>query len=155
MKAVIQIGAQTHEDEALEWMKNKYKVSESEHERMNILAGLACFEKPALILDALEFSLNEVPSRNKFMPIAAMGENVHAEPLLWDWFVENLVRLEQMHPLHFERVITGVVPVAGIEKVSEVKDFFAQYMEKTSRAKDAIALALEKLDINVRMRKVF
>lgn len=153
MKAVIQMGAQTHDGEALEWMKNRFGVSESEHERMNILAGLACLNKPELIRDALEFVMTEVPGRNRFMPIAAMGSNIHAESMMWGWFTENLVRLENMHPLHFERVITGIVPVAGIENAPEVKDFLTDYKEKTSRAKDAIDLALEKLEINVRIRK--
>jgi hypothetical protein len=45
MKAVLQIGAQTHNHEALEYMQKRFKVSESEHERMNILAGLACFRE--------------------------------------------------------------------------------------------------------------
>lgn len=154
MKAVLQMGAQIHENEALGWMKKRFKASESEHERMNVLAGLACFKKPELIYDALEFALDEVPSRNQFMPIAAMGANAHAESLLWDWFVDKLSRLEKMHPLHFERVVTGVVPIAGIEKASEVEEFFESYLEKSSRAKDAIVLALEKLKINERMRKV-
>jgi aminopeptidase N len=152
MKAVLQIGAQTHEHEALEWMKKRLKTSESEHERMNILAGLSCFSEPELIHKALDFVLDEVPSRNKFMPIVAMGGNHYAEPFLWDWFLKNLSKLEKMHPLHFERVITGVAPMAGIEKAPEVKGFLKDYMVKSPRTKDAVEMALEKLEINVRMR---
>jgi aminopeptidase N len=152
MKAVLQIGAQTHGYEALEWMKKRFKTSESEHERMNILAGLSCFKEPELIHEALDFALKEVPSRNKFMPIVAMAANHHAEPFLWNWFLNNLFALEKMHPLHFERVITGVTPIAGLEKASEVKGFLKEYMINLPRTKDAVLMALEKLEINIRLR---
>jgi aminopeptidase N len=152
MKAVLQISAQTHENEAFEWMKKRFKSSESEHERMNILAGLSCFRQSELIHKALEFAMDEVPSRNKFMPIVAMGANPHAEYLLWDWFVKNLSKLEKMHPLHLERVITGITPIAGLEKAPQVRSFLKDYMEKQPRSSDAVMLALEKLEINIRMR---
>jgi tricorn protease interacting factor F2/3 len=152
MKAVLQIGAQTHGNEALEWMKKRFKISESEHERMNILAGLSCFRESELIHKALEYALEEVPSRNKFMPIVAMGANHYAEPFLWDWFLKNLSELERMHLLHFERVITGITPIAGMEKAPEVRGFLKDYMAKSPRVKDAVTLALEKLEINIGMR---
>jgi len=152
MKAVLQIGARTHESEALEWMKKRFGISESEHERMNLLAGLSCFRESKLIHKALDFALNEVPSRNKFMPMTAMGANQYAEPFLWDWFVENISELEKMHLLHFERVITGITPIAGIEKAPEVRGFLENYMVKSSRSKDAVMMALEKLEINIGMR---
>jgi aminopeptidase N len=152
MKAVLQIGARTHEKEALEWMKKRFKISESEHERMNILAGMSCFREPELIHQALDFALNEVPSRNKFMPMVAMGANQYAEPFLWDWFLKNLSELEKMHLLHFERVITGITPIAGIEKAPEVRSFLENYGVKSPRSKDAVMMALEKLEINIRMR---
>jgi aminopeptidase N len=152
MKAVLQIGAQTHKNEALEYMQIRFRVSESEHERMNILGGLACFRESDLIHKALDFALSEVPSRNKFMPIAAMGSNIYAESLLWEWFVKNLQQLEKMHPLHLERVITGITPIAGMEKAPEVRGFLENYAAKSPRIKDAVTLALEKLEIHIRMR---
>lgn len=152
MKAVLQIGAQTHKHEALEYMQKRFKVSESEHERMNILAGLACFRESDLIHKALDFALTEVPSRNKFMPIAAMGVNPYAEPMLWEWFVNNLQQLEKMHPLHLERVITGITPIAGIEKAPEVRGFLESYVARSPKIRDSVTLALEKLEINIGMR---
>ena len=152
MKAVLQIGAQTHGNEALEWMTKRFKSSESEHDRMNILAGLAGFRESELIRKALEFALIEVPSRNKFLPITAMAANHYAEPVLWDWFVENISGLEKMHLLHFERVITGIAPVAGIDKADAVRSFLRNYIKKSPVSKDAVTMALEKLDINVRIR---
>ena len=152
MKAVLQIGAQTHGQEALGWMIKRFGNSVSEHERMNILYGLACFKDPELIHKALDFVLSEVPSRNKFMPITATAANHYAESIQWDWFVDNISELEKMHLLHFERVITGITPIAGIEKASDVSAFLKNYSEKSPGSKDAVTMALEKLEINIRMR---
>ena len=152
MKAVLQIGAQTHGEEALAWMIKRFGNSVSEHERMNILYGLASFKEPELIHKALDFVLSEVPSRNKFMPITATAANHHAESILWDWFVDNISELEKMHLLHFERVITGITPIAGIEKAADVRAFLKNYSEKSPGSKDAVSMALEKLEINIRMR---
>jgi tricorn protease interacting factor F2/3 len=152
-KAVLQASARQEKEYALGWMKEKFRSSKSEHERMNVMAGLACFDDTDLIRKALQFVLDEIPSRNKFMPIGAMGINPEAEPLIWDWFVENLEELEKMHPLHFERVISGVVPVGGIERADQVTEFLAVYMEKNPKFKDAIKLSLERLELNRRLRK--
>ncbi len=153
MKAVLQAVAQLEQRQALDWMKERFRASESEHERMNVMAGLSSFEQPELIEEALRFTLDEIPSRNKFMPIVSMGANPYAETLLWDWFLKNLSELEKMHPLHFERVVGGVAPVAGIERAPEVKEFLTGYMAKHKRLSDAIKLALEKLEINARLRQ--
>ena len=81
-----------------------------------------------------------------------MAANPRAIPYMWEWFVAHFKELEQFHPMHYERVIGSVVPVGGIGKEEEVRDFFAGYMGKTEKAKDVIKLSLERLVINSRMR---
>jgi hypothetical protein len=56
--------------------------------------------------------------------------------------------IEQFHPLHYERVIAGIIPVCGLGREDEVTAFFKDYMHKKSMARDAIKLSLEKLEIN-------
>jgi hypothetical protein len=53
----------------------------------------------------------------------------------------------------YERVVAAIVPVAGMDNPQEVKEFFEDYMQKTDKATDVIKLSLEKLEINLRMRK--
>jgi tricorn protease interacting factor F2/3 len=71
---------------------------------------------------------------------------------MWDWYVSNLDRIEQFHPLLYERVVAAIVPIAGLERADEVKAFFKDYMNKTGKAEDVIKLSLERLEINLRMR---
>ncbi|MBW2123544.1 MAG: ERAP1-like C-terminal domain-containing protein, partial [Deltaproteobacteria bacterium] len=151
LKSVMQVGALNGHDRAFHWLTRKFLVSESEHERMNLLAALGCFRETPLIEKAREFVLESVPSRNRFIPIVSMALNPYAVDSMWDWYVSNLERLEQFHPMHYERVIEAIVPVGGIGREEEVRAFFEDYMKKKELARDVIRLSLEKLEIHSRM----
>ena len=153
MKSVMGIGALHGNHETFEWFQKRLGSSQSEHERMNILAALGSFQDKSLIEKALQYILDHVPDRNKFIPIGHLSANPYAIPLMWDWYEKHLNELEQFHPIHYERVITGIVPFGGLGKEEKVKGFFKNYMEKNEKAKDAIKLSLERLKINSRMRR--
>jgi hypothetical protein len=152
MKSVMQIGALSEGKDAFEWLSQRFQSSEIEHERMNILMALGCFREKALVQKSQQYVLDEVPARNKFIPVVAMASNPYAIPLLWDWFVSNLEQIEQFHPMLYERVVAAIVPVAGLDREQEVTGFFEEYMQKTDKAKDVIKLSLEKLEIKLRLR---
>jgi tricorn protease interacting factor F2/3 len=120
---------------------------------MNILAAIGCFKDADLIKKTQQYTLDSVPARNKFIPVVAMCSNPYAVDLMWDWYVSNLEQIEEFHPMLYERVIAAIVPTAGIQRADEVKAFFDDYRTKKDKAKDVIALSLEKLEINLRMRK--
>ena len=105
-----------------------------------------------MVESALQYILERVPDRNKFIPLCRAAANPGATPFLWEWFVAHLETLEQLHPVHFERVLGAVVPVSGLGREEEVASFLARYMQKGDRAKDAIKMSLERLEINRRMR---
>ena len=152
MKSVMQVGAFISNEQAYKWLDQRFQSSKIEHERMNILVALGCFSQKALIQKSLQYILDGVPARNKFVPVVAMASNPYAIPLLWSWYVENLEQIEKFHPMIYERIIASVVPMAGMERPQEVKAFFADYMQKTDKAADVIRLSLERLEINLRMR---
>ena len=154
MKSVMRVGALTGNDKTLAWFTQQLRESKIEHERLNILSALGCFKDEALIVKAQQYTLDTVPARNKFMPVVAMASNPYAIPLLWDWYVTNLEKIEQFHPMLYERVVAAIVPMVGINKPREVQRFFEDYMQKTDKANDAIKLSLERLEINLRMRNV-
>jgi aminopeptidase N len=152
MKSVMQAGALSGNDKTFDWFDRQLQESNIEHERLNMLSALGCFKDEALILKSQRYILDTVPARNKFIPVVAMASNPYAIPLLWDWYVKNLVEIEQFHPMLYERVIAAIVPVAGIKRADEVKTFFNDYLKKSDKAKDVIKLSLERLEINLRMR---
>ena len=152
MMSVMKVAAWHGDGKVFDWLNKRSKTSESEAERMNILAALGCFSEPGLIQRVLDYILSDVPDRNKFIPIGYLAANPNAIPCLWEWFVSQLHDIEAFHPIHYERVIASIVPVAGIGKEEEVNAFFNDYMAKTEKARDVIKLSLERLAINSKMR---
>jgi hypothetical protein len=45
-----------------------------------------------------------------------------------------------------------LVPLAGLDREDRVQTFFEEYMSRKETARDVILMALEKLEINRRMR---
>jgi len=154
IKSVMQVGALTGSNEAFEWFEKRLQSSESEHERMNILVALGSFKDRALTEKAQQFVLDNVPARNRFIPIGHMAANPYAIPSMWEWYLSHIEELEQFHPVHYERVIEAIIPLCGLGKEERVKIFFKDYIRKKEKAKDVIKLSLEKLDVNSRMRKI-
>jgi aminopeptidase N len=151
-RSVMQVGARTHGEKALEWFCRRFRETPNEHERMNLLIAMGAFDGWSLTARALAFALDHVPARNRFMPIVAAAANPRAIPYLWDWYITNRSTLEAFHPLLYERVITALVPTAGLGREAQVRTAMAEYGLKRPALADAIALAMENLDINSRMR---
>ncbi len=151
-RGVMQVGALKKGAVALEWFKRRFAESPSEHERMNILAGMVAFDRWELVEAALAFTLESVPPRNRFMPIAAAGGNIAAASHLWQWYRAHLASLEAFHPLLYERVITGIVPVGGLGNEADVRAFFDEYVKVRPQLGDAVQLAVEYLQINTNLR---
>lgn len=152
-KSVMQVGAACGGRETFEWFMGKMKSTESEHERMNMLVAVGCFKDPEVLDRVKRYVLEEVPDRNKFIPIGSMSENLAAIPSLWDWYQANLQVLERFHPVHYERVIAALVPICGLGREGEVRAFFQDYRDKQEKLKDVINLSLERLEIHSRLRR--
>jgi tricorn protease interacting factor F2/3 len=150
MKSLFQVGAFSGRRKTLEWFAERARTSDSEHERMNILMALGCFKDQALIERAQQLILDEVPDRNKFVPIGAMAENPYAMPFIWPWYVSSRKKLEQLHPVHYERVLAAVVPWGGLGRQEEVKAFLKEHGLENHTV---VRLSLEKLEIHENMRR--
>jgi tricorn protease interacting factor F2/3 len=82
-----------------------------------------------------------------------MCSNPYAIESIWDWYVSNLEQIEQFHPMLYERIIAAIIPCAGLQRADEIIGFFENYKSQKNKAKDVINLSLERLKINLRMRK--
>ena len=153
LKSAMQIGALTEGQDAFDWLEKRYRESASEQERVNVLIALGGFTDKTVIAKALDYVIHQVPARNQFIPIVSMAANPSAIPLLWDWYTANLPKIETFHPLLHERLITAIVPSAGLYRPEEIRGYFTDYLSRSEKARDAIKLALEKLEINLQTRK--
>jgi tricorn protease interacting factor F2/3 len=152
-KSVLQAGAHLRDEDALDWLQQRFGKAESEHERMNILIAVGNFSRHDLMEKALRFVLDEVPDRNKFIPVAAAAGNRHAVDLMWPWYRKHRSELEAFHPLLYERVIAGIIPVAGLQDPGGVRRFFEEYLQTRPQVKDVTRLSLERLEIHIRIRE--
>ncbi|UCF57290.1 MAG: M1 family metallopeptidase [Deltaproteobacteria bacterium] len=152
MKSVMRVGALNGDNKVFEWFDIRLGSSESEHERMNLLAAMGSFKERALIEKAQGYILDKVPARNKFIPITYVAANPYAIPYMWEWYVSHLEELEKFHPMHYERVIAAIVPLCGLGREEETKTFFQDYMTIKEKAEDVIKLSLERLEINSKLR---
>ncbi len=150
-KSVLQSGAYLGKAAAFDRLAQEFRASQSEQARMNILIAMGCVQEPELVERVQAFALEEVPDRNKFVPVSALCSNPAAVPYMWPYFKNQLNRLEKMHPMHFERVVESVVSVS-VNDVDDVKEFMMKYQEKNPKMKDVTTLALEKLEINRRFK---
>ena len=152
LRSVLQAGALLRNAPALEWMTRRLDRTESEHERLTIMAALGCFRDAATLSAARDYVLDHVPDRNRFLPLVTMAANPYAVGDLWNWFVATQDRFKDFHPLLFERVIAAVIPVAGLVDPPGVRAFLDRYVDKAPQTRDVVNLSREKLEINRRFR---
>lgn len=153
LRSVLQTGAWTGDGRVFSWFDRRFQKSESEHERMTILAALGCFRGRAEIEKVLDHVLTRVPPRNRFIPVVALAANPSAGSILWEWYTGRLAQIEQFHPMLYERVIAAIIPAAGLERPDEVRGFFAEYRQRSGKPRDVIRLSLERMEINGAMRR--
>ncbi len=151
-RGVMFAGAVAGGKNALENMIRRFEASEVEHERMTLAGALGGFSQWAQLEKALDYSLEKVPDRIRFMPLVAAAGNPAAADHLWPWFEATLPRLEQMHPLLFERVVAAFVPGPGLQDPDRTRSFCENLEQQQPRLSDVIALSLERMVVNARFR---
>ena len=104
-------------------------------------------------MKALEYSLKQVPRGNRYIPIVTAARNLKAVNLIWQWYLDHLEELEQLHSIHYEQILSNVVTLGGLGREEEVTNFFRQYLSEKDLAKDTIKMTLERLEINSLLRK--
>lgn len=154
MRSVMLAGAWAGDSGTFDWFAARLQTAAAEHERLNILTAIGFFRSAPEVEKTLRYVLDEVPARNKFVPIMAVAANPFAAAFLWAWFLGNLARIERFHPMILERVLAAVIPAAGLTRPDEVRDFFSDYLAKKDTARDVISLSLERLAIDLRMREL-
>ena len=155
LKSVLMAGALAGGRDTLEWLIRRFESCDIEHERIQVIAALGCFRDLGLIHKALAYSLEKVPGRNRFIPMTVAAANPYATGDMWQWFTDHVDSLETLHPLLYERVIAGIVPVSGLSNPEDVNTFFSQYLDQKPHLEAVVRMSLERLEINHRMRSSF
>ncbi|MBN1700094.1 MAG: M1 family metallopeptidase [Spirochaetales bacterium] len=151
-RSVIKAAVLLTPEKSIPWMKERFMSSESEHERLQILSAISCVSDEGIARDILGFILDNVPSRNKYIPINGMIMNPVTASFMWDWFIEHNKTLQSFHPIHYERILAALIPISGLSSEKEITAYFETHMEENEAARDTIKLSLEKLKIYKQVR---
>ena len=151
-RAVLQGGALINDYKAFDWFVQRLETTPVEHERQNIIRAMGCFSQPDLIEKAKEYILTDVPQRNMHLPVAWLSMNPHAKDTLWDWFTKNIKRLEKIHPIIFERIISVIAPNCNMERHAEIKSYLDLLAEEKPVIAPATRMSLEKREVYYRLR---
>ncbi len=152
-RGVMTAGAVAVGRPALKAMIDWFETSQVEHERMTLAGALGCINPWPLLEEALDYTLQQVPDRIRFIPLVAATGNPTATDHLWHWFESNIKRIERMHPLLFERVVAAFVPGPGLQDPDRTEDFCKDLKQKQPRLEEVIALSLERLEVNACFRR--
>jgi tricorn protease interacting factor F2/3 len=152
-RGVMTAGAVAAGRPALEAMLRRFESSRVEHERMTLATALGCFNPWPLLEEALDYALEKVPDRIRFMPLVAAAGNPAAADRLWPWFDDNFSRFGRMHPLLFERVLAAFVPGPGLQDPDRTVAFCEHLKHQQPRLNDVLALSLERLQVNTGFRR--
>ncbi len=144
------------DSQSLEALISRFKASDSEQERMILSVVFGCVRRKNM-QKVIEFALEEVPPRLRYIPLYMMSANPSLTPALWEMFRKNQKKLEELHPIHLERILIGVITIGGLIYEQEIKDFFSTYAPESMKSyqkylRQTLDMALEVLDVNLKMR---
>lgn len=152
LSSTLRIGAATN-DQAMSYLVKKVSAEDTtELEKVYSLKALGCLKEKQKVLTALEFNLEQVPKKNRNQMISMAVQNLAVTDHMWEWFLDNLKKLEQLHIAQFEEIVISLIPICCLGKEEEVKKFFEEYIKKNESVKDTIKTALEKLEVNSKLR---
>ncbi|MHA1984509.1 MAG: M1 family metallopeptidase [Candidatus Hodarchaeales archaeon] len=161
--AVIKSGAYIFGQEAFEWMDNQLENASSEQELLHIANALGGFKEEQMAMKSIELAMRKIPLRNRLNSLFQISDNPYLAPHLWIWFKQANPMLVQMLPstilpMVMERLITMIVPNSGLNFEKDVKEFLSTLKLpikpiEEKKIKSAIVMALERLDINLRIKE--
>ena len=126
----------------------KYRESRSDEERIRLLSSMMSFKETSQVALSLGLALSGRVKRQDIgtMLLAAIG-NPDARDTAWMWVKTNMGRLRELYEGtgRLSRILLSIIPVLGIGRVEEVKNYFEE--NRIPEAENGIVAALEKLEI--------
>ena len=126
-----------------------YEKTDSETERIMVLQALTKMPSVDRLEEYLDYVLEKVPVRIKFVPLTLISSNNMYTRRSWEWFNAHLEALSKLPSIHLERIVNAVVPFACIGREEE-----AEKLLKTNDALKKLSIipaTLERLKVYSRL----
>ena len=128
----------------------RYAKSTTDEERLRYLEGLASFKNPELVAKTLDFALSGKVKRQDIRNVILYATaNPDAKTAIWQWFKNNMAKLEAMYSgtAQFSIILREYFSIVGVGRLAEVEKFFSEH--KVAGAD----IALERLRIYDQLAK--
>jgi len=129
------------------------RAAATDQEKLRFLRALGEFREPALYTAAIEMTVNEVKADDAPFILGAFLVTEHAGRATWGAIRENWAKILKRFPTSGTvRMLEGCSALDVPELAAEVEGFFAR--TRVPQGEMAVAQMLERLSVNVRLRKV-
>jgi len=129
---------------------SRYTKSTTDEERLRYLEGLASFKNSELVAKTLDFALSGKVKRQDIRNVILYATaNPDAKTPIWQWFKNNMAKLEVMYSgtAQFSIILREYFSIVGVGRLAQVEKFFSEH--KVTGAD----IALERLRIYDQLAK--
>jgi tricorn protease interacting factor F2/3 len=132
-----------------EGLLDHYKKSTTDEERLRFLEGLASCKEPELVRKVLDFAMAGNVKRQDIgrYLLAYTTANPESHEVTWEWFRENIVKLDQMYAgtATLSAYMRAYISIIGVGRVEEAEKLFREHPLAGADA------TMERLNIHERL----
>ncbi len=154
LPAVLKLGAIIQPDAITHLTERLQAPLLPEVEANIILEALGQLPQGEHLQQALAFNWQYVAKSQQVHMIAATAFNPAATAFMWQWLVAHQEQLGQLHPGQLAGILVRLLPIVGLGQETAVHDFCQSLTSHHPFLHDSLAMALEWLAINGRMKTV-
>lgn len=124
----------------------------TEPERIVILEALGRVRDTKELKNVLDYTLNNVPPKNRRIPIVAASYNPESIEQLWKWFTANKKEVAKIHPFHYGIILNAVLPAAGVTNTDTIETYARKELTSdVPGVNDSLEMAIENMRIMNRL----
>ncbi len=126
----------------------------TESEAQEITSALGLVRDAGLLSSVLDFTMEKIPVRNRFLALVTASSNTATGNAMWDWFIAHQEEATRLPRFHLLTALVLFARSADAARSGDVRAFFEAYAQThTETGMETIAMALEEHEVRVAMRR--
>jgi tricorn protease interacting factor F2/3 len=129
-----------------------YRKSDSDEDKVRILAAMTLFSDERLVAKTLEFALSEEVKRQDIIAaVSGAAQNPHVRGMVWDWLKSKIGKLQELYSGTglMSSILASIVPVICLGRAAEAETYFSEHAIPDAGV--GIKVGLEKLRVYDRL----
>ncbi len=126
----------------------------SESESQEIAAALGHVRGEKLLAEMLDFTMEHIPMRNRFLMLSAASSNSRTANAMWDWFTTSQVKAHKLPRFHLLTALVLFARSADADRSEDIQKFFEGYSrDNPDIGNETIAMAIEEHAVRAGMSR--